>query len=228
MAGEATVTVPVVGTVERKWVYVGAAVVAVIVAGAYVLRRRASATTYAADPATGSLADGTVYDNPSPTHTVDDTVQSDPDLITTDDGWSRVVVEDLAGLGWNEQYAAITLGRYLAGQQLDEDQANLVRTAWGLRGRPPSGQGIVLAQTQPQTPAPTTPTPAPPPSAPTGTSGAKKFVHTTAYTKTNTPWNSTLSGIARHEGTTVANLMQLNPWIKDPNVIGSNVDIRVK
>lgn len=35
----------------------------------------------------------------------------------------------------------------------------------------------------------------------------------------NPPWNSTMSGIAEHEGVTLDALLALNPEIKDPNVI---------
>ncbi|HWB38561.1 MAG TPA: LysM domain-containing protein [Rugosimonospora sp.] len=62
------------------------------------------------------------------------------------------------------------------------------------------------------------PTPAPPPA----------YVTVAKYTSSNTAWNSTLSGIASHYGTTVSNLLTLNPQIKDPNLIITGSQIRVK
>jgi LysM repeat protein len=52
-------------------------------------------------------------------------------------------------------------------------------------------------------------------------------IWTVPWTRLNTAWNSTLSGIAAHEHTTVAHLMQLNPGIRDPNIIGSHQQIWV-
>lgn len=74
------------------------------------------------------------------------------------------------------------------------------------------------------------PTPAPPPAptpAPTPPSPApsRSFVTVAKYTTRNAPWNSTLSGIASHAGTSVANLLQLNPNITNPNRIYTNQQI---
>jgi|SRR5215831_4215236 len=48
------------------------------------------------------------------------------------------------------------------------------------------------------------------------------------WTAKNTPWNSTLSGIAAHEHTTVAALMKLNPQIKNANVIQAGSKVRIR
>lgn len=81
------------------------------------------------------------------------------------------------------------------------------------------------SQASPSTPAtggtPTTPAPTTP--APT----AHRTVPVAKYTKYRPAWNSTLSGIAKHEKTTVSNLLKLNPGIKNPNVIHAGQQIRV-
>lgn len=53
------------------------------------------------------------------------------------------------------------------------------------------------------------------------------YVTVAKYTKSNTAWNSTLSGIAKHYKTSVDALRKLNPSIKNPNVIYTGQKIRV-
>ena len=50
-------------------------------------------------------------------------------------------------------------------------------------------------------------------------SGPAPTVTVAQWTEGSTPWNSTLSGIAAHYKTTVAELLKLNPQIKNPNLI---------
>jgi len=54
-----------------------------------------------------------------------------------------------------------------------------------------------------------------------------RTVEVTKYWGPTPAWNSTLSGIAKHEGTTVAQLLTLNPSIKNPNLIYKGQQIRV-
>ena len=57
---------------------------------------------------------------------------------------------------------------------------------------------------------------------------APKYTTVGKWRSGNTPWNSTLSGIAKHFNTTVGKLMKLNPKIKNANVIHAGQKIRVK
>jgi len=41
-------------------------------------------------------------------------------------------------------------------------------------------------------------------------------------------WNTTLWGISKHEHTSIADLLKLNPWIKNPNLLQPGERIRVK
>lgn len=65
---------------------------------------------------------------------------------------------------------------------------------------------------------------------PVGTVQKTTTVTVVKWTPTNTPWNSTLSGIAAHYGTTVAAIQKLNPSITNVNLIhpGQQIIVPVK
>jgi len=97
---------------------------------------------------------------------------------------------------------------------------------------------IAAHPTTPDNPAPGTPNPGsggpttnpkpkPKPPAPKPPTG-QQFVTVTKYTGSGSPWSSTLSGIAGHDHETIAQLLKLNPDIKNPNVIHTGERIRVK
>lgn len=54
-----------------------------------------------------------------------------------------------------------------------------------------------------------------------------RSVPVVAFSSAAPAWNSTLSGIAKHEHTTVEALMKLNPSIKNKNVIRTGSTVRV-
>lgn len=162
-----TVTLPAIGTVDRKWVLAGAAATAGIVAYAWIRHRNASASAAsstvdpnAIDPATGlpysaENQPGTGYVNPVPTttqSTIDTTGGTTP---TTNEQWAQAVTEALGGI-YDAQYLAETLGKYLAGQGLSAAEAVVIRTAWGLVGHPPVDKKIILTTggSTPGTPPP--------------------------------------------------------------------------
>lgn len=210
------IKVPVIGTTKRKWVYVAGAAVAVIVGYVYISRSR-NAGTVTVDPALGSMnADGT-YTNPHPVTSVDTSVDTtDGGAITTNDQWGTLVIADLTQgeLEWDPTFVATAIGRYLAGEGLNSDEANVVRVAWARRGRPPVGNPqIILLQTGPAPGSgdPTPPPPPPPPAPPTpAPAPPRRYVIVRAFTRTNPPWQSTLSGIAGHSGRTVGQLASWN------------------
>lgn len=53
------------------------------------------------------------------------------------------------------------------------------------------------------------------------------YVTVAKWTPQNTPWNSTLSGIAQKEGISLNRIEQLNPQITNPNLIFAGNQIRV-
>lgn len=92
-------------------------------------------------------------------------------------------------------------------------------------------QTTVDAIAKAQKPAPKPPIkPAPKPKPPSkpAPKPAAQYVTATAFTTHNPAWNSTLSGIAAHQHTTVGNLLKLNPSIKNPSVIRKGQKIRVR
>jgi len=99
-----------------------------------------------------------------------------------------------------------------------------------------TGTGNVTSNPPPKPVPNPQPTPKPPPSQPKHVTPVKVppkpaapvTVTVAKWTPANTPWNSTLSGIAAHEHTTVANLMKLNPQIKNANLIQAGSKVRIK
>jgi hypothetical protein len=157
MATNPEVTLPVVGTQKRRTVLIGAAAATVVVIVAYVMyaRRGPARTTVAADPATGTLSGATTYANPAPRVTASTIDTTNGQAITTDDQWALAVTQLLVDAGWDRQYVVTTLGAYLAGSPLDNNQAQLIQSAWALKGRPPSNRNIVIAQGSGSTPGAT-------------------------------------------------------------------------
>jgi LysM repeat protein len=93
-------------------------------------------------------------------------------------------------------------------------------------------KGGTTAPTPSPTPKPKpvpSPAPAPNPGGPThgNPNPAPKSVTVAKFTSTNPAWNSTLSGIAAKEGTTVSHLLALNPGIKNPNLIYPGQSVRI-
>lgn len=96
-------------------------------------------------------------------------------------------------------------------------QQNQVTTGTGTTGTGTGGTGT------------TNPSP-PVKGVPPTTSGPlqPRYVTVTKWTPVNTPWNSTLWGIASKEGITLNRIEALNPNISNPNVIYAGQRIRVK
>lgn len=101
------------------------------------------------DPATGSDTGSDVYGNPDPNGNGSGSVDETGDQITTDSEWVQAVVDDLGNQGRDPSYVTDVLALYLTGQSLNADQAQIVRDAWALRGKPPehSNLAIVTAPT---------------------------------------------------------------------------------
>lgn len=94
-------------------------------------------------------------------------------------------------------------------------------------GSASSGSGSGTGSSGNPTPSPT-PAPAPKPSpAPAPAPAPSRYVTVSPWTAQNTPWNSTLWGIAQHEGESLSRIEQLNPQIANPNLIypGQRVNV---
>lgn len=156
-----TIDLPKIGKVNKNYVYAGVAVVIGIVGYAY-WKRNAGAKEdtgfdpNAIDPLTGlpysaSLSGSDSYSNPAPSVT-QAVIDNSTDTIDTNAEWSNVVTTKLGEIGYESSYVAIILGKYLGGQQLTKEEADIIRTAWAYYGHPPVDKAIILTTTPTTTP----------------------------------------------------------------------------
>jgi hypothetical protein len=191
----ATIDVPEVGPVDKTWVLAGGGIVAGIVGVAWWRHRQANQTgPLVADPTTGTDSTNPTYTNPNPVVSPDSTAQLPP---TTDPEWSARV---MAALNWLEPgYLGDILGKYLARQPLSLEEAAVVRAAWAVVGKPPSGMPIVLSTTGS---TPGTPPPAPTPT-PTGDNRRGVLI----------PADHQLAWVVGYYGVPEAKIREMNPGL---------------
>lgn len=159
MAGlDGDIKLPAVGEVPKKTVAVGAVIIAGVVGYAWWKHSQAAAvipdtsTSTATDTQPADTTGSGPYVNPAPGSNT--TTGSSPQ---TNVDWENAALTALEGLGFDPQTISAALSAYLDNQVLTADQANLVRQAWGLVGRPPEtpSKPILTGGTT------TTPTPTP-------------------------------------------------------------------
>lgn len=154
-----TMNIPGIGTVEKKYVYIGAAGIAGFVGYMYI-RNRNSATddevsdTVTDDPALDSTAfdpsamdygysydmsgSAPVYQSP-----VNQTIPvTSENQITTDAAWDSEAISRAGDIGAESSAVSSALGRFLAGLCVSEAQADLVRQVEGMLGRPPQSPAL--------------------------------------------------------------------------------------
>lgn len=90
------------------------------------------------------------------------------------------------------------------------------------------GSGTTTSPPTPPAQPPPTPKPGPGPKPGPKPPNTQKFVTVASWSALNTKWNSTLLGIAQHEGITLNRIETLNPGIKNPNLIFAGEKVRVK
>jgi hypothetical protein len=159
-----TIQVPGVGNVERKYV-IGGGITVAAVAGYFWIRRNrtplgASPADPTVDPLTGlpyttENQPQTGFVNPNP---VQSTIDLTGDQITTNAQWAAVVTDKLGNLGFDGNYLASVLGKYLGGQGLTLEEAATIRAAWAYVGKPPQGPDTIKLTTDGSTPGATTTT----------------------------------------------------------------------
>ena len=139
----------------RNWLLIGGGVAALAVVY-YVMKSRSSASGI--DPATGIPYDqeysaagagaGPVGATPSLYGYIDPTTGAfisgagAPGLVTapsTNASWAQQVEAYLQNLGYDPIGVAAAIGKYLTGQTLSQQQADIVRAALGFFGNPPQG-----------------------------------------------------------------------------------------
>jgi hypothetical protein len=131
-----TVKLPAVGSVDRRWVYAGGALVAGIVGYAWWTRARGA-------QAPEVLPEDIPQDREPPPTIVGSEDFDDANvraIINTNAEWYTSAVEYLVGTGgFDFTFATVTLGKFLARRELTEQEANLVQAAKGAVGEPPQG-----------------------------------------------------------------------------------------
>jgi LysM domain-containing protein len=215
-----TVKLPVVGTVDRHRAYlIGGGAAATVVLVLWWRRRQANAAPVV-DPATGQVlaTDTGSYTNPNPVFDNGGTVTGEG--VRTNADWSVDAQTKLVATGYDPELVSSVIGKMLAGVPLTATEMDLAQQVLAFAGQPPQGMPalrMVASGSQPGSgppqPGPPPPTPAPKPAP------QRRYVVTVAYTRTNPPWNSTLSGIANRVGRTVSQLASWN-GITNVDVIG--------
>ena len=165
MAQTGVIDVPGAGPVPKGWVYVGLAGVAAVVGYAYWKRRNSSSSPEIVEPEiedyTGGVQTGGAgVTQPGLPYSTGESSGA-VGAPHTNAEWTQAAITALEGVGFDPQFAAVTLGKYLAAQPLNAAEADLVRTAQGLVGRPPVGDVRIIMIGTNSTPAPSTPPTAP-------------------------------------------------------------------
>lgn len=170
----ATVKIPGIGPVDKKWVYVAGAATVGIVGYAYWNKSRADAAeTEVADftEGTGYAIDSGVDEYVNPGGSQAPVEQDFNPAPSNNLEWGQAAIEFLSDQGF--EGGAIAVGLYMTRQDLSSVQANMIRAVHGAIGPPPVGSFPITVT--PNTPTPN-PEPDPDPSdfpkmtAPTGLS----------------------------------------------------------
>src|SRR6266496_664191 len=136
-----TLKVPVLGPTKKGYVWAGAALVLGIVGYAWYSRGKSTET--APTDATAGIPDTVPTDlGPADLSTVSTGGGvSDTGLtfITTNAEWTADAVSKMVDLGYDSVTVSSALGKFLASQQVTQDEANLINTAIALSGHPPVG-----------------------------------------------------------------------------------------
>lgn len=159
----ATVDLPVVGTVDKKWLWIGGGTAAAVLAWAYYRRSQSGPTVIEEGIEGGVDPGGAGWDN-TPGRTGDSNRNEDNDVIDTIPEWTEDVVRKLAATDWDTGFVYATIGKWIAGEGLTDNEVTLVRAAIAASGQPPGGP-YPIKRAQP-TPTPTPPPPPPPPPSP--------------------------------------------------------------
>lgn len=159
-----TMNIPGIGSVEKKYVIVGAAGIAGFVGFMYLRSRNtANSDTSATDTTTDTSAtdeagygadtfDPSAYSDyygggsvPVYQSPINQTIPVTSDQqITTDAAWDSAAVAAAGDMGADPGALSSALGRFLAGLCLSDAQADLVRQAEGMFGRPPQSPQLEI------------------------------------------------------------------------------------
>jgi fibronectin type III domain protein len=140
MTQPATLDLPGVGKVDRRWLWAGGAAVVGILAYAYWRNARIDdgGGELVIDPSTGATDPSGAAPGPNAGGDVDASPEGDktPD---TNAEWTQLAIEALQAVGYEPGHVASVLGKYLGRRPLTADEQDLVRTVWAMIGQPPEG-----------------------------------------------------------------------------------------
>lgn len=215
-----SVKIPGIGDMKKAHVVVAVGATGGIIGYAYIRRARESA---AADPAAGAEPTATEgdynaggdpyggvdgldsYANPAPA-VVGQYSPPDPDTLppTTNAAWTSRAVDQLAGVGYDPKAVASALGRYLGRTApTSQTEVTIIQTALAMLGPPPSGTYSLLSVPAKTATSPNTGTTTKPTTSTTTKPKPRPGFHVTVRRwrkPPNTPWQSTVGGIAKHYG----------------------------
>lgn len=193
-----TIDVPVVGNVDKKWLWIGGGTLAAILAWAYYTRSQAptlieesiEGNDFLTDDGSGNSRGSTGNSN----------VDANPDVIDTLAEWTADVVQKLAAADWDTGFIYSTIGKWTAGEGLTADEKALVLAAIAASGQPPGGP-YPIKTAQPTNPGPSDPGPSDP-----GPSTVGAPLGVNLY-----DWSAQYGGFVKLFGSTDSGAGSLNP-----------------
>lgn len=176
------INVPGLGPTKRTYLYAAGGAVALFVGYAYWRRRRSGSTSVVADSGTGST--GATGGSPPPIDTGGGG-SGGSTLPKTNQEWTQDVIDKISVLGGMDAgHLLAVIGKYLQRVPLTTDEADIIRQAWAVAGKPPEGPDTFSLTTSggsPGQPPPTGKVPAP--------SGFRRTDTATEGDKVTVEWN---------------------------------------
>lgn len=154
----ATVKIPGIGPVEKKWVYIGSAFVVGIVGYAYWNKSRADAAEVEVSDFTegpGYAMDSGVDEYVNPGGSQAPVVEDRNPAPSNNIEWGQDAIEFLNDNGF--EGGAIAVGLYMTRQDLSSTQANMIRAVHGAIGPPPQGDYPITVTPNAPPPTPDSP-----------------------------------------------------------------------
>jgi hypothetical protein len=148
---DAKIKLPGIGEVQRKYVLIGGAVVAVLVGYAWWRNSTGNSAGQGSGVAGTDLTAGQLpgtdgYSNPVPGASGSDSVDQGTTSTTSDQSWAADAAAELAGRSdYDGPFISATIAKYLNGQTLTATEAELIRVAWAFAGRPPSNPPLITS-----------------------------------------------------------------------------------
>lgn len=152
---DATVDVPKVGPVQKKYLIVGGIGIAGYVLWRYWQASQASTDAAAVEPeSAGTIgadigSGGGGYYDPNGGDGIGSSTTVGEGVISTDQQWYAVALLALEDAGYDTGAGALALGKYLRSEPLTAKEQDMVKVALAAAGPPPSGARAIVTDTSP-------------------------------------------------------------------------------